>query len=306
MFLSVVIPAYNEASNIGRVLTELEETIKSCHDITRHEIIVVDDNSNDDTFGIVKARNKDNNHCIRLSRRSGSHTALRAGLKKAQGDVVLCISADGQDNPAVLISMTEKIKSGDHIIWALRSSRNEPFLSRLFSNAFYKLLTWFTEQKSPINLANADFYMLTRRVVNAINSCEEKNTSLFGLIIWLGFRQSYVIYERRERMSGKSKWNFKSRLRLAKDWIISFSGLPLKLITYIGISASVVGFMYAIFLFFYTILGYAKPGWAESVLLLLIGGGIMLVMLGIIGEYLWRTFDETRKRPLYFIEDETN
>ena len=107
-------------------------------------------------------------------------------------------------------------------------------------------------------------------------------------------------------MSGKSKWNFKSRMRLAKDWIISFSGLPLKVIAYVGLFASVIGFLYAIFLFFYTILGYAKPGWAETVLISLIGGGIIMIMLGTIGEYLWRTLDETRKRPLYFIEEETN
>lgn len=305
MFLSVVIPAYNEASNIGKVVTELQETIAQCKDITRHEIIVVDDNSSDATFDTVKALNRPNAHCLRLSRRSGSHTALRAGLKKAAGELVLCISADGQDNPSVLNGMIAEIKKGNHTVWALRTSRNESYSSKLFSSLFYKMLNWFADHKSTINLANADFYLLSRKVVNAINSCEERNTSLFGLIIWLGFKQSAVTYDRRERMSGTSKWNFKSRMRLAKDWIISFSGLPLKFITYIGITASIVGFLYAIFLFFYTILGYATPGWAETALLSLIGGGIIMIMLGIIGEYLWRTFDETRKRPLYFIEEET-
>jgi polyisoprenyl-phosphate glycosyltransferase len=306
MFLSVIIPAYNESTNITKVIGELEETIEQCKDVFSYEVIVIDDHSSDNTLECVKHIGKKNIHCLRLSRRSGSHVALRAGIKKAEGEIVLCISADGQDNPSVLNAMIAKIKAGDHTVWALRTNRNESFFSRLFSSVFYKILKWFTDQKSNINLANADFYLLTRKVVNAINSCEEKNTSLFGLIIWLGFKQSYVVYNRRDRMSGQSKWNFKSRLRLAKDWIISFSGLPLKLITYVGITASVFGFIYAIFLFFYTILGYAKPGWAETVLISLIGGGIIMIMLGIIGEYLWRTFDETRKRPLYFIEEEIN
>ncbi|MES2681006.1 MAG: glycosyltransferase family 2 protein [Bacteroidota bacterium] len=304
MFLSVIIPAYNEVTNITRVIGELEQNIAQCTDITRYEIIVVDDHSSDGTFNAVTSINRNNIRGLRLSRRSGSHTALRAGIKKAEGGMVLCISADGQDNPSVLSAMIAKIKAGDHTVWALRTSRNESYFSKLFSSVFYSILNWFTDQKSEINLANADFYLLDRRVVNAINSCEEKNTSLFGLIIWLGFRQSFVVYDRRERMSGRSKWNFKSRLRLAKDWIISFSGLPLKLITYVGMIASAFGFLYAIFLFFYTILGYSKPGWAETVLISLIAGGIIMIMLGIIGEYLWRTFDETRKRPLYFIEEE--
>jgi dolichol-phosphate mannosyltransferase len=306
MFLSVIIPAYNESQNIIHVVGELESTILQCSYISRFEFIIVDDHSSDGTFQQVTSIKKSNVHAIRLSRRSGSHTSLRAGLKRAKGEIVLCISADGQDNPEVLNHMIEKIREGHHTVWALRMTRKEPYLSKLFSTGFYRILKWFTDQKTNINLAKADFYILSRRVVNAVNACEEKNTSLFGLIIWLGFKQGAVIYERRERMSGKSKWNFKSRMRLAKDWIISFSGLPLKIITYLGIFFSLLGFSYAIFLFFYAIFGYTTPGWAENVIITLISDGIRMIMLGIIGEYLWRTLDETRKRPLYFIEDESS
>ncbi len=161
------------------------------------------------------------------------------------------------------------------------------------------------KENEHINLAHADFYLLSRKVANAINQCKEQNTSLFGLIVWLGFKQDFVEYERRERISGKSKWNFKSRTKLAKDWIIAFSALPLKLITYVGIIAAVIGFGYALFILVYTLLGYAKPGWAENAILILLSGGILMIMLGIIGEYLYRTLDESRNRPLYFIEDET-
>ncbi len=306
MKLSIIIPAYNESANIGRVVNELIDHVFNCQSITDYEIIVVDDHSSDQTYETVKLVNNPKINAIRLSRRSGSHTALRAGLQKSTGDIVLCISADGQDDPKVLNEMVDKIRTGNHIVWALRISRDEPLRSRLFASTFYKLLKFFMQEKSEINLANADFYMLNRKVVNAINRCDEKNTSLFGLIIWLGFKQSYVEYVRRDRMSGSSKWNFKSRVRLAKDWIISFSGLPLRFITYIGIIASVIGFLYAIFLVFYSLLGYAKPGWAEAVIIGLVSDGIRMVMLGIVGEYLWRTLDETRKRPLYFIEEDSN
>jgi glycosyltransferase involved in cell wall biosynthesis len=306
MFLSVVIPAYNESPNIASVLAEVVKCITACSQVTQHEIIVVDDHSDDGTFQAVKNSGIEGVSIVRLSRRSGSHTSLRAGLKRTKGDITLCISADGQDNPAVLEEMISKISQGFHTVWALRISREEPLLGKLFSGLFYKLLRWVTRQKAEINLANADFYLLSRKVVDSINSCEEKNTSLFGLIIWLGFNQGFVQYHRRERISGKSKWNFKSRTRLAKDWIIAFSGLPLKLITYLGIIFSILGFSYATFLFFYALYGYSRPGWAESVIITLISDGFRMIMLGVIGEYLWRTLDETRKRPLYFIEEESH
>jgi dolichol-phosphate mannosyltransferase len=156
-----------------------------------------------------------------------------------------------------------------------------------------------------IDLSNADFYLLSRKTVNAINQCQERNTSLFGLIIWLGFKQTGVTYKRRERFSGKSKWNFSSRMRLAKDWIIAFSGIPLKMITYIGIGTAILGFAYAIFIFICALLKYTTPGWAEAVIITLVVCGAIMTMLGVMGEYMWRTLEETRTRPLYFIEDET-
>lgn len=309
MKLSIVLPAYNEASNIERVVDELISTIEKISLVTSYEIVVCDDHSNDYTFQLINKKAQRNNKIksIRLSRRSGSHTALRAGIAKASGELVLCISADGQDDPVVLEKMIRKvIEEKNHTVWALRKNRNDSFFTKLFAQWFYKILRMVANKENEhIHLAHADFYLLSRKVVNAINQCKEQNTSLFGLIVWLGFKQDFVEYERRERISGKSKWNFKSRTKLAKDWIIAFSALPLKLITYVGIIAAVIGFTYAMFILVYTLLGYAKPGWAENAILILLSGGILMIMLGIIGEYLYRTLDESRNRPLYFIEDET-
>jgi polyisoprenyl-phosphate glycosyltransferase len=154
-----------------------------------------------------------------------------------------------------------------------------------------------------IDLSRADFFLLDRIVVDAINSCAERNTSLFGLIAWLGFNQDSVEYERRRRLSGRSKWRFTSRFRLAKDWIIAFSGVPLKIASLFGIIMSAIGGLGAIYIIidklFFT---YILAGWTTIVVLILMMSGIQLTILGVVGEYLWRNLDESRKRPLYFIE----
>jgi polyisoprenyl-phosphate glycosyltransferase len=297
--ISVIVPALNESANIRPLIDKLILQFQQpC------EIIIVDDHSSDDTYEQVEQLNLPNVYAIRLSRRSGSHVALRAGLLQATGDAVLCISADGQDNPAVINQMLSKWTAGQQIVWALREKReNEAFMQKYFSLAFYSLLRMLVvEQARNIDLARADFYLLDRLVVDSINSCPERNSSLFGLIAWMGFRQDYVEYERLERLSGKSKWNFRSRLRLAKDWIIAFSGLPLKMMTWIGFSVAVLGLLYAGFIFNRALTGYPVQGWASLMILVLVLGGFQMTMAGITGEYLWRTLDETRNRPLFFVE----
>jgi polyisoprenyl-phosphate glycosyltransferase len=306
MFLSVVIPAYNEGQNIQRIVGELLLQISGISDISQSEIIICDDHSTDDTFQVIKQLKTPNLKCVRLSRRSGSHVAIRAGLSVARGDAVLCLSADGQDDPAALPEMIQKIKAGKQIVWGVRSSRNEPFLKKQFARLFYKLLSLFFTKENNIDLANADFYLLDRKVVDALNSCPERNTSLFGLIAWIGFKQDEVEYQRQERAIGKSKWNFKSKMRLVFDWIIAFSGLPLKLISVLGIIIAFIGFLYALAIIYLSLSGNTTPGWAETVILVLLLGGIQMIMIGVIGEYLWRTLDESRKRPVFFIEATSN
>lgn len=310
LFLSVVMPAYNESKNIVSVIREMENVISQRSDVGNHEVIVVDDHSSDDTLQKVRALREENRRVtgIRLSRRNGSHTALRAGISQARGDVVLCISADGQEDPRAIGEMLEKIKSGCHLVWAVRKDRREPFLTKWLAVFAYRLIRWFVNQElSSVNLLNADFFMFSRSVAEAINRCPERNTSLFGLMLWLGFRQEIVNYERRQRLSGASKWSFRSKVKLLADWIIAFSGIPLKGITWIGLSTAGLGFLYALFVIFYSIfVGYPFPGWAATVVLILVLGGTQMAMLGVTGEYLWRNLDETRRRPLFFIEDSTD
>lgn len=305
MKLSIVIPAYNEAENILPMIEKLHSVIHALPErIEKHEIIVIDDHSNDGMFDRVQPFASDELRVFRLSRRSGSHTALRVGLEYATGDATLCIAADGQDNPEAIPSMLTKWYDGQKIIWALRRNRqDEPLFMRFLVKLFYSMLTFFSDVRSPFDLSRADFYLLDKKVVSAIVSCRERNTSLFGLIVWLGFDQAHVDYERKERIQGKSKWNIASRINLAKNWIIAFSGLPLRLITMVGFTIACMGFVYATVILVRNVI-YGSPmlGWPSVMTVVLLLGGGQMIMLGIIGEYLWRNLDESRNRPIYFLE----
>lgn len=307
MQLSVVIPAYNESLNIRETIKELTHILNNVNLIKKYEIIVVDDHSSDNTFGIVSKVNDRRIMCLRLSRRCGSHIALRAGMAYATGSAVLCISADGQDDPSCIGDMVSKWRKGTKVIWALRKSRgHEPWYIRKPAQAFYRLMFWLSgAEYKKIDLSRAAFFLLDKSVVNAMNSCPEKNTSVFGLIVWLGFSQDFVEYEQRLRRFGKSKWTLRSRLRLAKDWVVAFSGIPLKLMSLFGIFFAILGFIYGIYLVIKAISGNPPVGWSSIMVAILVLGGIQMIMLGIVGEYLWRNLDESRKRPLYFIERKT-
>ncbi len=218
------------------------------------------------------------------------------------------ISADSQDDPSCLHKMLEEWHNGSDVIWALRKDRKkEPWYIRQPAQLFYRLFYSLTEiRHGKIDLSRADFFLLDKTVVNAINACSERNTWPWGLIAWLGFNQSYVEYQRRERLYGKSTWSFRKRLRVTKNCIAAFSGLPLKMASSIGILFAILGIMGAIYvvldkLFFSNVI----PGWASIIVLVLVLGGVQLTILGIIGEYLWRNLEESRKRPLFFIERKT-
>lgn len=300
---SVIIPAYNEAEVINGTINEITNILNRLV-IESYEIIVIDDHSTDNTFDIVKNIADSKIKSIRLSRRCGSHTAIRAGLIEAIGDAVLCLSADGQDDPVYLRGMLEKWRNGAKVVWALRESRfREPWYIRKSAQAFYKLLIWLGGAGgTDIDISRANFCLLDRIVVDAINKCLERNTSLFGLILWLGFNQDSVEYQRRIRKFGASKWNFWSQLRLAKDWIKGFSGLPLTLIFIVGILVTTLGFFYAIYVLIDIILGKSTQGQSLIMVAILLIGGVQMIMLGIIGDYLWSNLDEGRHRPLFFIE----
>lgn len=307
MKLSVVIPAYDESGNIGPTVEELCEAIAACAAVDQREIIVVDDHSRDGTFEAVAALGRCGVHCLRLSRRSGSHVALRAGLEAATGDAVLCVSADGQDSPAILGTMLERWTAGAQTVWGLRRGRSdEPWTVKMPSRLFYRVLRALAgDHGTDVDLSRADFFLVDRRVVEAMRACCERNTSLFGLLAWAGFRQEGVEYDRRQRRSGESKWAFRSRLRLATDWIFAFSNRPLRLLGtaswLLALAALAVGLVAALGLWRGP--GADDPGHVAALVLLV--GALQLAALRLAGDLVWRALDEARRRPLYFVERST-
>ncbi len=305
--LTIIIPAYNESPNILQTINEILDVLGKTEFALKYEFIVVDDHSSDDTFLKVRQQGDPRLKCIRLSRRGGSHTAIRAGMKLAKGDYVLCVSADGQDDPSCLPVMIEKLKSGTDVVWAYRKNRkNESWVLKKTAELFYKILIWVSGvENRMIDLSRADFFILNKKVIDAVNSCEEHYTSVFGLILWTGFQHDSVVYDRRLRRSGKTKWNFSRKLGLAMDWILSFSGLPLKMMTVVGVIFALFSFIYGIIVVVNVFVGRPVEGWSSLMVALLLIGGIQMIMFGVMGEYLWRNLQESRKRKLYFIESST-
>tara|TARA_B100001093_G_C26860135_1_gene1029671 strand:+ start:4567 stop:5493 length:927 start_codon:yes stop_codon:yes gene_type:complete len=305
MYLSVIIPAFNEKESILFVLEELELVIQDLKFIENYEIIVVDDHSTDGTLEKIKNLKNSKLSAIRLSKQSGSHNAIRAGLSVCNGDIAFYLSADGQDDPKILGDMTPLIKKGAQVVWAQRANTNEPFFSNILRILFYFALK-LTTKNTTVDPSSADYFLIGRKMIDAINTCNERNTSLYGLISWIGFKQVTIIYKRRKRARGESKWNFKSRLKLASDWIISFSGIPLRVITYLGFFTAIAGLIYAGFITALGIMELTTPGWAETIIITLFLGGVQMIMLGVTGEYIWRSLEETRKRPVFIIEESVN
>lgn len=305
--LSILIPAYNEAGNLPGTIRDIQNHLLRTEFADFHEIIVVDDHSTDGTYEVARSLQGQHVGCLRLSKNNGSHTAMRMGLPFTRGDAVIVLSADGQDDPQAIPDLLGKWKQGAQVVWALRRSRKgEPFFKKMAATAFYRILAFLLKSReNPIDLSRADFYLLDRKMVAAINSCREKNTSLFGLISWMGFRQDSVEYDRRERTIGKSKWSVRKRVGLAKDWIVAFSGLPLKAISIAGGIIAFLGFLYALYIIGRALKGNPVQGWSSLMVVILLLGGLQMIMFGVLGEYLWRNLDESRKRPLAFIEKST-
>ncbi|MBN1353763.1 MAG: glycosyltransferase [Candidatus Omnitrophica bacterium] len=229
MILSVVIPCYNEEANITSTLHELMAEMKVMPGLEGYQIIVVDDHSADNTFGVIKAMNNAAVSCIRLKERRGSHIAIRAGLREARGSAVLFLPADGQEDPGILAAMVKKWQNGARVVWGLnKSGSHKRWHIRKSAELFYMLLKWSgATRDATVDVSRAAFFLLDRSVVDMVNKCSAPKAPLHGLVISSGPEQAGVEYQRRPRMSGKSKWSLFDLIGLAKDWIIEFSDMPL-------------------------------------------------------------------------------
>jgi polyisoprenyl-phosphate glycosyltransferase len=308
--LSFVLPAYGEAENLPQMLPRLLAQADHCDEL---EIIVVDDHSSDRTFEVLAefGRADPRIKAIRLARNSGSHMAILCGLSYARGDVVVVMAADGQDPPEYTPELLTAWQAGAQVVWAVREAREgETWMTQVFSRLYYATMNRWSSVRLPP--AGADFFLLDKRVVQALVEIPERNTSLLALITWLGFRQVELPYVKGARMAGRSKWTFAKKVRLAVDSLLGFSTAPLRLATTLGTLFGGAGAVYAAALVANVLLNGAlfgstkTEGWNALMVVVLVSAGVTMAMLGIIGEYLWRALEEVRGRPRFVAEAEVN
>lgn len=305
-YLSIIIPLYKGEKFIEKLVIELELLASYLKDIVKLEIIFVDDGSPDETFEAVKriSTNYFKFQAIRLSRNFKSYIAILAGINECNGDYITILPQDLQESTDVTVSLLSEIQKGYDVVWAVRRTRSDPLLSMLLSKCFHKLmnLIWSSWPDT-----GADVFIITKPVAQMLVEMQEKNSHITGQIIWMGFKQTRIYYDRHARKIGKSGWNTFSKFKLAVDIITQFSYAPIHLCTTVGIVTAALGFIYGIIItinkiFFNT----TVSGWSSLMLVILLIGGIQLIFLGIIGEYLWRIFDEVRKRPAYIVMEKLN
>ncbi len=303
MKLSLIIPVLNEEENVPHLVKAVDEAFAGQTEVEL-EMLFVDDGSRDGTFDVLGrlAAADPRLRVIRFSRNFGSHAALLAGFEKCSGDVAAYLAADLQDPPAMLLTMLQKWREGAFVVWGTREQRDDPFSARLFSLVYSTLMQRFALRNMP--RTGLDLCMIDRKVIEAVVEMREKNTSIFGLILWAGFPQVFVPYHRQARKRGKSRWTLGKKIKLVVDSFVSFSFFPIRLVTYLGFGLSFLGFLYGLFVMVRALLGLTPvQGWASLVTIVVFLSGVQLLMLGIVAEYLWRTFDETRRRPPFLIRE---
>ena len=301
--LSIVSPVYNEAENLGEFYSRVINATDNLN--LEIEIIYINDGSQDSTIDIItKQRQIDNRiTIIDLSRNFGKEIALTAGLDYSSGDAVIVIDADLQDPPELIPKLVEKWREGYDVVNAKRIKRKgESLLKKVMSYIYYRLLFYLSDINVPRD--TGDFRLLNKNALDALLKLREKHRYMKGLFVWVGFKQKEIEYEREARFKGKTKWGFFSLFNLAFDGLTSFSIMPLRLASTIGFLSALIGFFYGAVIVFKTLF-FHEPvaGFTSIVVLVTFFGGIQLLSIGIIGEYIGRIFNETKNRPLYVVKN---
>ncbi len=300
---SIVVPVYNEEEVIHETYRRLTEVMRSTKEA--YELLFVNDGSRDRTAEIIKEYSEQDPAVVLLdfARNFGHQIAITAGMDYARGEAVVVIDADLQDPPELILEMIEKWKQGFDVVYAKRTKRKgETYFKKQTAAMFYRFLRAMTDIDIPLD--TGDFRLLDRKVCNQMNSIQEKNRFVRGLVSWVGFKQIAVEYERDERLAGESKYPLKKMLKLSMDGITSFSYKPLKLASYAGVTLSGIGFIYLLVVMYLKLFTDSTiTGWSSLIVIQLFFSGIILIILGMIGEYIGRIYDETKNRPLYIVRE---
>jgi dolichol-phosphate mannosyltransferase len=303
MELSIIIPIYNEEGNLNLLYERISKVASS---ITKdYELIFVNDGSRDNSLPIILslAAGDQNVRFINFSRNFGHQIAVTAGIDHCSGEAVAIIDADLQDPPELIVELYNKMKEGYQVVYARRRSRSgESFMKKFTAKMFYRILARITSIKIPVD--TGDFRIMHRKIIDVLKQMPEQQKYLRGQIAWAGFKQTYVLYDRDERHAGSTGYTYKKMIRFALDGITGFSNLPLKFATIAGFIVSGVTFLVSLYALYARFIAKDYvPGWTSLILAVLFIGGVQLISIGIIGEYMSRMSANVRNRPLYIVDD---
>ena len=302
--VTIVVPVYHNAPSLRELLGRFDALARA-NPADAFEFVFVDDGSRDDSYAVLLALGAEDSRVrvVKLSRNFGSNAALMAGLHHAKGGAIAAISADLQDPPELIGEMLALWHGGRKVVLAAREGRDDPGLTSTLSDLFYALFRRLAIRSMPRR--GFDFFLIDRQVCDLINGIQENNAYLMGLILWLGFEPEVLHYRRRGRKArfGRSMWTLTKKLKYFADSFVAFSYAPIRAASFLGIALSFVGLIYAAVVVFAKLAyGFPVPGYASLMVAFLVISGTQLLMTGILGEYMWRNLDETRRRPRFIVE----
>ncbi|MBO6007108.1 MAG: glycosyltransferase family 2 protein [Lachnospiraceae bacterium] len=299
--ISIVIPVYYNSDTLRDLYEDLKNKVLGT--IGEYEIVFVDDGSGDESWKIMnEIRLEDSNvKCVKLSRNFGEHAAIFAGLSVCTGDCAVTKQADLQEDSSLILQMYESWKKGNEIVLAARNSRKDNPIYVLFAGLYYKMIRRMVNKNMP--MGGCDCYLVGRKAINELIKLNEKNSSLTLQVMWLGFQTDIIYFDRLEREKGKGRWTMAKKVKLVMDSILSFSYAPLRMMMYAGFLFDIFSLiMFIMVLVEYFTVGTPIAGWSSLMSVVLLGFGMMMTMIGIIGEYIWRALDASRNRPPFIID----
>lgn len=299
--ISIIIPVYYNSDTLMLLYEDMKEKILAT--LGDYEIVMVDDGSGDDSWEVMnRIRDMDENvKCVRLSRNFGEHAALLAGMSVCTGDCAVTKQADLQEDSELIVRLYDKWKEGNKVVLAVREERDEPAIKKFFANLYYTIVRKTIDSKMP--KGGFDCYLLDRQAIEVLLKLDEKNSSLQLQVLWMGFKSDNVYFHRRDREVGESRWTFSKKFKLVFDSMMSFSYFPIKFMSGLGMFMAFIAFIWIIAVIIeFLAVGTPVRGWSTLMCLVLFSAGMILLMLGMLGEYLWRTLDATRNRPVFIID----
>lgn len=300
--ISIIIPVYYNSDTLMLLYEDMKAKILD--KLGDYEIVMVDDGSGDNSWEVMNSiRDIDENvKCVKLSRNFGEHSAILAGLTQCTGDCAVTKQADLQEDSELILEMYESWKKGNKVVLAVRKERDENAVKKFFANLYYTIIRKTVDKSMPVG--GFDCYLLDRQVIKVIELLDEKNSALTLQVLWAGFKTDKVYFHRKDREVGESRYTLAKKVKLAMDSMMSFSYFPIKCMSGVGAFFAFIAFAWIIEVIAERIfMGVPVEGWASLMCLVLFSTGLILLMLGILGEYLWRTLDASRNRPVFLVDE---